>query len=66
MGGKIILALTGKKTLMGEDKDIYGDRVINELVDRTLGHTRETEFLYGGGKKENKERLSGFMPETEY
>ncbi len=66
MGGKIILALTGKKTLMGEDKDIYGDREINELVDRTLGHTRETEFLYGGGKKENKERLSGFMPETEY
>lgn len=66
MSGKVILTLTGKKALMGEDKDIYEDREINGLADRTLGHTRETEFLYGGGKKENKERLSGFMPETEY
>lgn len=66
MRGKVILTLTGKKALMGEDKDIYEDREINGLVDRTLGHTRETGFLYGGGKKENKERLSGFMPETEY
>lgn len=66
MGGKIISALTGKKALMREDKDIYEDREINGLADRTLGRARQTEFPYGGGKKENKERLSGFMPETEY
>lgn len=32
----------------------YEDREINSLVDRTLGRTRETEFLYRGGM--NKRR----------
>lgn len=31
----------------------YEDREINGLVDRTLGRTKETEFLYRGGKKKN-------------
>ena len=31
----------------------YEDRETNGLVDRTLGRTKETEFLYRGGKKKN-------------